>query len=104
LARDEDADEQEDEAQNWPESWEFRIADSKAVWWQRGRIRQGNVKMTRFVVYHIYRKTGKKRLADYEPGQMQLVFKCGRASEHDAKTSHHHLPGNDTWTWTWTGI
>jgi len=46
-------------------------------------------------------QAGKKRLADCEPGQMQLVFKCGRASEHDAKTSHHHLRGNDTWTWTW---
>lgn len=47
--------------------------------------------MTRFVVYHIYRKPGpSERLADYKPGQMQLVFKCRHASEHDAKTSHHH--------------
>lgn len=30
----------------------------EAMWWQRGRIKQPNVKMTRFVVYHIYRKPG----------------------------------------------
>lgn len=61
---------------------------------QRGRIKQTNVKMTRFVVYHIYRKPplqappssssyslrerDSSNWADY----MQLVFKCERVNEH----------------------
>lgn len=57
--------------------------------------------MTRFVVYHIYRKpkansqlvTGNMGQASSsltpQLGQMQLVFKCGRVNEHKAKTSHH---------------
>jgi len=64
--------------------------------------------MTRFVVYHIYRKpscqlpvacnmehassSAALRLCGSSAlhlGQMQLVFKCGRVNEHKAKTSHH---------------
>lgn len=65
---------------------------------QRGRIKQTNVKMTRFVVYHIYRKQATTSLStSFSPlppwllqvGYMQLVFKCERVNEHKAKTSHH---------------
>jgi len=42
--------------------------------------------------------------SESSPDMAAIVFKCGRASEHDAKTSHYHLPGNDTWTWTWDGM